>query len=58
MNTDIGKSHKGRRENVLGLPVHGLVFLGICPFRKQSASIRVHPRFQLIFSGWERLDRI
>ncbi len=51
MNTDIGKSHKGRRENVLGLPVHDLVFLGIGPFRKQSASIGVHPRFQLIFSG-------
>ncbi len=34
---------------------HGLVFLGIDPFRKQSASIRVHPRFQLIFSGLANL---
>ncbi len=29
--------------------VHSSVLLGLDPFRKQSASIRVHPWFQLIF---------
>ncbi len=34
---------------MFGLSAHNFVFLGFDPLRKQSASIRVHPRFQLIF---------
>ncbi len=51
MNTDTGSNYKGKRRSAWATPVHRPVLLGLDPFRKQSASIRVHPWFQLIFPG-------
>ncbi len=48
MNADIGERGKSSTRKLLRASIRCLVFLGFDPFHKQSVSIRVHPRFQLI----------